>query len=284
MPLDGRLSLQQRAEHAPPYAALTPWARNPHWLCYSTGEALAGWYETVRRLFIGMFMLRDTLLDQPRYQAAYAAFDAATVIRTLADLPLMSLRAMPFKIRPTGQKLYDLLVPLQRYAQALERFDVAAARQADREHLAHKAAHLERQVDMNLEQLRTALTTLHWRCGDVGVVWREPWDTALETLNGLTPEMVRDLHTQVIALQHTIDDDPAHPWDVWRYQEFRQRARPVLEHPYWAATATLHTIQQELRRVARTRYRSTSRMLTGTSEYRALLETVRAIRQEVRDG
>ncbi len=35
-------------------------------VCYSSGEALLPWHETARRLFIGSFTLRDTLLDRER--------------------------------------------------------------------------------------------------------------------------------------------------------------------------------------------------------------------------
>jgi hypothetical protein len=282
---DAPLDLRSHADMLRDYATMTPWSLRHHGSCYQAGEKLARWHETVRRLCIGLFTLRDTLIDQERYQAAQDTFDPQTVLTALTNLPLAKLRTAPFKIRPTGEKLYDLLVPLQRYAEMLDRLDVAAALLRDLEELVACEAHLAQQEHIDLEQLQTYLAALRWRCGEVGVVWREAWDHAVDLFQSLGHNDLHTLHNQVAEAHQRGNALHAAPgFDIWAYQGFRQAVRPIFAHPYWSAVTTLQTIQRELLDVARTRYRAQGKVLTGTKEYKQLLQTLRAIREEVRHG
>jgi hypothetical protein len=211
-------------------------------------------------------------------------FDPTQLLEQCAALQLAGLRSMPFRLRPMGSKLYDLLVPLQQYAHALVQFDVSLSLQADLQQLEEWQAHLASQLAMDIAQLRSQLKTLRWRCGEVGVVWREPWDATLDWLQGLTHEQVQTLHAQVGALaQSTRQRLTDQAYDIWSYQVFRHTLRPLLQHPYWAARAVLQTIQHELLTTARSRYRTKGKMLTATQPYRAYLQTIRTIQQELRD-
>jgi hypothetical protein len=265
------------------YATTTPWSATDHAACYVAGEHLAAWYETVRRLFIGMFLLRDTLLDRERYEDARTRFDPSRVIEQCAALSLDRLRTLPFRIRPMGQKLPELLGPLQRYAAALMQIESEQAIQTDLEQLEAWRTHLESQRSLDRERLTELLTTLRWRCGEVGVVWPAPRDGALDYLAVLTMDDIQDLHTQVASLaQTTREQHTVQPYDLWQYQSFRHALRPLLRHPYWAALATLRTIQHTLLATARGRYTARGKTLTGTPPYHACLQRIRAIRQELR--
>ncbi len=280
-PLDGPPDLRPD-DGSTPYDQRSPWSSGQHWLCYTTGAELASRRETFRRLYIGAFTLRDTLLDRTRLDEALTALDLERAVAVLAELPLASLRALPFRVRPTGERLYDLLVPLQRYAAALQRIDVAACLRRDTEDLLARAQQIGAQIGDDRGELRRRLSTLRWRCGEVGVVWREGWDVALETLGGLTPEALGNLQKQVetaikLGAQVKVED-------VWGYQDFRHTMRPVLSHPYWSALAAVGMIQADLRRAASARYRKSGKVLTGTAEYRALLKTVRAVQAAFKDA
>lgn len=261
------------------YDEYTPWSPGQHWPCHIAGAELALRCETFRRLYIGAFTLRDTLIDRARLDAAQSSLDVEGAIAALAELPLTSLRSLPFRVRPTGERLYDLLVPLQRYAAALRRVDVDACLRRDTEDLAARALQLGAQLHDDPGELRRQLGALRWRCGEVGMVWREGWDTALETLASLTPEALGNLQMQVeaaITVAAQVKGD-----DVWGYQSLRHMMRPLLSHPYWVALETIGTIQADLRRAASARYREAGKTLASTAEYRALLKTARAILKEL---
>ncbi len=131
-------------------------------------------------------------------------------------------------------------------------------------------------------ELRRQLGMIRWRCGEVGVVWREGWDAALELLAGVDAEAIMALHDQIATANMAAT--VAMGGDVWDYQAFRYATRPALTHPYWEAAETVGAIQSELLRVARTRYRGAGKLLTATPGYRALLKTVRQIRKEIEGG
>ena len=69
--------------------------------------------------------------------------------------------------------------------------------------------------------------------------------------------------------------------DIWDYQALRHALRPLDQHPYWSALATLRVIQHALLRTARGRYRRDGRILTGTQAYRSLLQEARMVWKEV---
>lgn len=282
---DGPPDLRPREDLPDRYAELAPWSPTEHWTCHAAGAELIVWRETLRRLYIGAFTLRDTLLDRSHLDAALASFDPVAALERLSELPLSSLRAMPFRIRPTGQRLYDLIAPLQRYAVALRRLDVVACLRADAADLALRAAHLDAQVELNRAELHQQLGALRWRCGEVGVVWREGWDGALELLSEVSRDEMHSLREHVVAsLQAAEAQLREAPSNVWAYQRLRQLARPALIHAYWGAAETIGIIQAELQRSARARYRSAGKVLSGTPAYKALLLTIRDIREELRDG
>jgi hypothetical protein len=266
------------------YADHTPWSPHVHWGCYLAGEQLAPWHEIARRLFIGAFCLRDTLLGRGRYEGALATFDPAAAVERLAELPLASLRGAPFKIRPTGQRLYDLLSALQRYAEALRRLDIEAALAEDLADLDERGAHLAAQRGLDLARLREGLPALRWRCAEVGVVWREHWDAALAPLERLAHADLESLGAHMAALRAEAGRQMGAGPELWAYIDLRHEIRPLLAHPYWRAVDTLTGIRGELLRGARARYRGDGRALAGTPAYRALLQTVRAVREELRDG
>ncbi|NJK81975.1 MAG: hypothetical protein HC914_19795 [Chloroflexaceae bacterium] len=236
---DPPLDLLSHAPMPHDYATITPWSPRHHWGCYRAGEKLAGWHETIRRLWVGLFTLRDTLIDQARYSAAQNDFDSQTVLTALINLPVPRVRTAPFKIRPTGQKLYDLLVPLQQYAEMLNQLDVVTAMQRDIQELDTYQAHLIQQEYIDLEQLRTHLLVLRWRCGEVGVVWREAWDHACDLFQTLGHDDLHTLRDQVTAAyQHGNALQAASGFDVWAYQRFQHTLRPIYTHPYWSAVTT----------------------------------------------
>ena len=268
-PLDGPPNLRPDAD-----TVVSPWSDSTQRACATAGADLLARREIFRRLYIGTFTLRDTLLDRARLDAALADFDPATALVRLAELPLASLKTTPFRVRPGGERLYDLLAALQRYATALRRIDLAAELRRDAVALNARARHLDAQLGVNRVELRRQLGMLRWRCGEVGVVWRESWDAALEVLAGVSEAEIVALHAQVIVA-HTATQATA--TDLWAYQLLRHAVRLALAHPYWGAAEAVGTIQSELLRAARVRYRETGTSLTGTPGYRALLKTMRQI-------
>jgi hypothetical protein len=267
------------------YAASSPWAVSPFNTCYSAGEVLVGWQETVRRLVIGAFTLRETLVDQERYSRAVAALDTTPVLTKIAGLSLKSLRSLPYKIRPGSQPLYDLLVPLQRYAQAVLQINPTTAFQADLADLARRMAQLKPQLTSDLDHLAKQLDLLRQGAGEVGVPWQAAWASVLESGSALNRE---DLQGLYVGLENCYDQArdnvAAGKSDIWVYQDFRQRLKPLVLHPYWSFAATLHVIQQEVIRCARQRYRHDAKVLTGTRSYHELLEVIRAVHQELGHG
>lgn len=279
--LDSLPDLRHDPEAVALYAQRTPWDSASQWNCYAAGAELMQRRETFRRLYIGSFTLRDTLLDRARLEVAREGFDATAALHVLADLPLPSLRALPFRVRPTGERLYDLLVPLQRYANALVRLDSAAGLQRDQERLQAYRRQLTVQRGDDPGELRERLALLRWRCGTVGVVWQAAWETALETLATTTPTALDELAAQLDAALAFTAAAPV--GDCWTYQQVRHKLRPITAHPYWAALATVERIGNELRRTARSRYRASSKYLSSTTAYHQLLKTVRSIRAALRE-
>lgn len=265
------------------YNALSPWSPREQPQCYTTGEMVFGWHDVIRRLFIGSFMLRDSLQDRPRVLAVQSEVELMPLVVNLARLALRPLRSLPIKFRPVGHSLYELLVPLQRYAQALVRLDVAECMRQDLADLARREAHLRGQVGLDTEKLTQQLATLRWRCGELGIAWRERWDISLGALRDFRPEVGQTLRG---ALQETGSRyrgiQPA-DFTVWQYQAFRHAVNGVLRHPYWQGTTDLAAIEKELVAAARQRYRQTGRQLSNTPAYRKLLRQVRAVVAEVRD-
>ncbi|GAB4199192.1 MAG: hypothetical protein OHK0022_19230 [Roseiflexaceae bacterium] len=266
-----------------PYAQLSPWTPDRHSACYSTGEALVGQHETLRRLFIGIFMLRDTVIDLERFQTTLRTVNTPDLLNRLARLPLASLRKLPFKIRPLGHHLYDLLVPLHRYALALVQIDIASTLRVDLGELGRCEAALRAHTQTDLAQLRRQLAELPNRCGELGVAWREPWDTAAETLLGHSCEHVTELLLNMEQMRHTGEQLLSSGVDLWSYQELRLRLLPLFQHPLWPAFQTLHQIQTELHKAARARYRLSSKEISGTKAYRALEAALRRLRKELGD-
>jgi hypothetical protein len=267
------------------YAASSPWAVSPYQVCYSAGEVLVSWQETVRRLVIGAFTLRETLVDQARYGQAVAALDTATILTKIAEISLKSLRSLPYKIRPGSQPLYDLLVPLQRYAQAVLQINPTSAFQADMADLERRMAQLKPQLTTDLNHLAKQLDLLRQGAGDVGVPWQASWTNTLEIGAALSHEELQRLYVGLGDRFNEAQESVATgKSDIWVYQDFRQRLKPLVLHPYWAFAATLHTIQQELICSARQRYRHDAKVLTGTRSYHELLEVIRAVHQELEHG
>lgn len=274
----GPAALQERDSA---YAEISPWSTQAHPLCHAAGEALLQWRETARRLFIGTFMLRDTLIDRRRIAQMPASIDA-DIIELLSQIPLRSLKTLPFKIRPGGQNLYGLLAPLQRYAHALQQLDIPTALVQDLQTLRQRSEHLSCQSDVDVAQLGAQIGNLRLKCGEVGVTWRETWDGPISIIESLDRQALADLLADVRSIQEQYEHQDE--WDIWRYQQFRHQMGKVLHHPYWSAIDTLAEIQYALAQRARARYRRDGRTLTGTRAYQALLQRTRSILQELRDA
>ena len=252
----------------------SPWGRE-HGDCAAAGAALLAWQEPLRRLFIGAFTLHDALLDHARYHALADTLQPMAALATLASLPLPALRALPYKIRPMGQSLIELLAPLQRYAAALVSLDLPALLAWEHETLAAQEQHLAAQRGLDTALLQAQLATLRWRCGELGVPWRSTWDAALDLLRAWGVEDVATLAESLAALRAALSDVT----NLWSYQSFRHRRARVAAHPYWGALAQLTLLQEELAGAAQTRYRRDGRVLTGTAPYRALLQAAHALEE-----
>jgi hypothetical protein len=266
----------------PPYITTTPWDAAAHAKCFHAGEALYRWYETARRLFVGAFTYRDTLLDFGRFSSIASDIETDMVLQDLARLSVADLRSLPFKIRPTNVNLNELLVPLLRYAAALVQLDVGRALRADAEDLSGRLRHLEHQVHMDLGLFRVHLASLRSRCGQVGVSWSDSWDEAIDTLRSLTADDLKSLYAQTRdALDDSHGTPEQVPYSTWEYQDFRHRVRPIRQHPYWEAVASLQQVRDELERAARERYPGKGRAITATRPYRELLAALRNVHEEI---
>lgn len=279
---DTRPPTQRRAEESPSYEQRSLWSPQHHAAIYVAGEALLQSHEVIRRLFIGMFTLRDTLLDRSRVQMMARADQGDAAIHRIAHIPLKLLQTLPFKIRPTGQNLYALLAPLQRYASALAQLDIRGTLVRDLEVLHRLEAHLAGQAGLDVQVLQGQLAELRGRCGDVGVTWKERWDEPISALAALTSDDLAGLLARTQGLRGRAEQQTG-ACDIWGYQALRSVLQPVLRHPYWAARATLQEIRQALLQKARGRYRRDGRTLMGTRSYRALLQTARSLWQEIQD-
>jgi hypothetical protein len=275
-------SVQIRGDSAAPYHQVSPWSVDRHATCYSAGETLLQWHEPARRLFSGMFMLRDTLLDRARVMQMTRVTQGDATVHKIAQIQLKALQTLPFKIRPSGQSLYALLAPLQRYALALTQIDISTALQRDIDDLRQRESYLTQQEALDTGLLQSQLIELRRRCGEVGVTWRESWDEALAMMASVSTSDLTALLVQARSLR-TLAEEYADTrgCDIWDYQALRHALRPLHQHPYWSALAALRVIQHALLRTARGRYRRDGRMLTGTHTYRSLLQEARMIWKEV---
>jgi len=259
-----------------PATNLSPWSsvREPE--TAMAGEALVAWAETVRRLFIGSFTLRETMLDLRRCQPLLDD-ESPTIIGDLANIPLATLKNLPYKIRPSGQGLYQLLAPLQRYAQSLERIDRSAALHDDLRTIEQCLAHLDAQRGIDPIVLRSELDRLRWRCGELGVAWRERWNEEIAHLQQIDPDQIESLWLQAQALRTQLVERADHTISVWDYQELRCSLQPFLCHPYWQAVAALQQARNDLLRTAHERYRTKTRSISTTALYQRLLRESRKI-------
>lgn len=281
LPWGERPHVRARGADAPAYAQVCPWSPERHAACHSAGAALALQHETLRRLFIGSFMLRDTLVDVERFQTTLRTLDTADLLNRLARLPLASLRKLPYKIRPLGQNLYDLLAPLQRYALALVQLDTASALRIDLADLGRLEVVLRAHAQTDLTELRRQTAELRYRCGELGVAWREPWDGAIETLLTLSRERVAELHIKIEQTRILGEQMLGAGVDLWGYQEERLRMLPLLQQPLWPALRTLDAIQRELHQAGQARYRRRGKELSNTQPYRQLQAALRRLREEL---
>lgn len=268
-----------------PYRSTTPWDEHSHESCFRAGEALYSWLEVTRRLFIGAFAFRDTLLNLQGFTATATSIDVDSVLRNLALLSVAKLRTIPFKIRPMNANLHDLLVPLQRYAAALLELDGKQQLQNDLKMAKQRAGHLKQQLHIDMAAFRAQTRLLHAWCGQVGVSWRMEWDDAITTLNSLSTDELTALHAQV---QDAVDIISARlrqdMCTVWDYQEIRHRLRPIQQHRYWAAETALQTLLRDLKRVAQDRFPRSRRTFVGTESYRELRATLRDIHEVMSDA
>lgn len=271
------------ASDSAPYPERAPWSATRHGACYRAGEALLERHDTFRRLFIGTFSLRDTLLDYRRFERVAPLLASNDWLETLASLDLASIRTLPYKVRPTGESLYQLIVPLQRYAQALLTLDVAGELALDLAEIVRRRLHLQDQSAADLPALRAHIGSLPLRCGQLGLPWQAAWDEALAPFSDLSPEVLERLDRDLAALQVAGEALQLEP-DLWGYQRFRHRYRPLLAHPYWKGVATVREILRQLRREGTRHYQRGGKQLTGTARYHELLNTIREIRQEVHGG
>ncbi len=266
---------------------VTPWSATQHPQCYRAGKALAEWNERIRRLFVGAFTLRDTLLDLQRYESSAAALDIEHTIRIIAGLKVEAQRTLPFKVRPGGNSLHELLTRLQRYARAMMELDVEGALRADREDIASREAELHLEQGADRTRLHQQLIALRWRCGEVGVVWREGWTQALEVMVAVKEEEIEALRVEITTLREEAEKLMVNNGQVssaLRYAALRRRMQGTLKHRYWEALEAVRVIQDELLRAGRRRYRRDGRQLTGVEAYRVMLQTLRAAYKELGDG
>lgn len=258
------------------------WISRTHPACYETARTLLTCHETIRRLFIGSFALRDTLLDRERVKASFDVDKDDTIIREFAQIPLASLKTLPFKIRPSGQSLYSLLAPLQRYAQALAQLDLPIALARDITNLRKREQHLDAQQLLDQTCLRDQIGELRRRCGEVGVTWREIWDTPLDALAQTAVAeafaLLPVVHQAITRAEALAKSEAATLWD---YQVLRHEIARLERTPYWERVRILQQVQAELRQAARSRYRQRGQSLIGTRAYRALLTSTRAIIEEL---
>jgi hypothetical protein len=267
------------------YASITPWSPTVHRVAYTAGEALLTRQESLRRLFIGMFTLRESFVDSERYYALAGSAKANELLAKVAKIEPNAVRSLPYKIRPGNQYLHEIIVPLQRYARALCDLDVPRVLGADVDDLGRRTRHLEAQMSLDLDLLHKQLGDLRQMCGEVGVTWSDSWNTQMDTLASLSPHDLPDLLCVArsdydLACGQVTEGG----MDVWDYQRFRHKLRPILSHPYWNAVSTLADIRSSLVSTARSRYRRDGRLLVGTQAYRDLLGTVGSLRKEMRDA
>ena len=263
---------------------LSPWIHSPHHACYDAGQALHRWHEPVRRLFIGLFLLHDTLLDKEAFQHTQQTTDTLLVLNRLAGLALKSLKSLPYKIRPLGYSLYELLISVKSYAQALMALDVSASLKADLHEIEECLWHLQAQQPYEPDGFAQHIQLLKLQCTDVGITWQNEWTTAIDSLQGMSTTVLDQL---INALQqtHALGQQLyAQPDDVWAYQSFRIALVPLLAHSYWHAVQTLDAIQLTLKKTARLRYRRTGKVMTGTKVYRQLLITLDQLFEEIHNG
>ncbi|MCS6939112.1 MAG: ATP-binding protein [Roseiflexus sp.] len=284
MPWDRRPHLKSCDVGNIPYDRVTPWSPERHGACYAAGKEFLRYSDVVRQLFIGTFALHASVLDVEACTAAQQSAASLDVIDRLARVSINAWRKLPFRIRPTGQNLSDLLIPLQRYAHALKQLNVQVAYTADLLDLRQKERHLAAQEPFDHSLLQRHLATLRQQCGEIGLTWRQQWDEALDTLRSVTGEQLINLRREIQRLCASVEARSKEITDdIWQYQQFRCHLRPIIDHPYWLAVATVQTIQSDLLSAAYTRYRRRGGSITNTRQYRQLKETIRNVWSEITD-
>lgn len=282
MPWDERPHLSSYDAHSIPYHRVTPWSVERHAACYTAGEDAMRCHDIVRQLFIGMFALHASMLDAETCAVARQGAASADVIARIANVSISSWRKLPFRIRPTGLNLSDLLIPLQRYAHALQQLDVQAARAADLLDLRRREHHLAAQESFDQSLLRRHIADLRQQCGEVGLAWRQQWDEAIDTLMSITPEQLIALRQNIQQVCASVELQPSEAINnIWHYQRFRSQVRTIVDHPYWSAIAVVQTFQRDLLSAAHARYRRHGGLITATRQYRQLKEVIRSVWSEI---
>jgi hypothetical protein len=258
----------------------SPWNNSEHHACQRTGIELLRWHEPVRRLFIGLFMLRDTFVDVATFQTTQQTTEMMAVLQTLARVPIRPLKSLPYKIRPLGYSLYELLVSAQVYIQALADIDLTTSLTTDIQWIEQSIKHLKAQRTFDPVHFEHDTIFLKLHCVSVGIPWQHEWSQAIAVLQemseGTSDQLIHDLQ-QVKRRGQQLTTERS---DLWAYQDFRLQLAPILAHPYWAASHTLHEILITLKQTARARYRRTGKVLTGTKAYQSFLTTLEQLRKE----
>ncbi len=268
-----------------PYDHITPWSFQHHTTCYTTGETLMQHYDILRRLFVGMFTIHTSLLDDERCNAAKRDTASIKVLEQIARIHLKDSRKLPYKIYPTGNSLFDILMPIQRYTVALTQLDVQNALSSDLSNLNQKRNHLMAQSSFDNSLFCCYLSVLRQRCGSLNLTWQKHWDSALDTLSSIKKEdFDRLLHDIEFAFTQAYGQEIVKEYDIWEYQKFRHLIKPIMHHPYWSAVEVLQSIQRDLLKNARAIYRRKGKMITTTRDYRQLAGCIRDVWREIFDG
>jgi hypothetical protein len=226
--------------------------------------------------------LRETLLDLEAYTPAIANYDQDAVLLRLAAIAPGELRTLPFKLRPGGESLHQLVAVLQPYAAALTSLDLAQRAEADLHAMLARKDHLVAQQADDIAVLRHHLGQLRWRCGEVGVSWRERWDGALAVLQQLDGAELGRLATLADLSAGSLQQLTAgNTLDIWHYQAWLHESRSLRVHPYWDALEQLRHIQAELLRTARARYKRRTSVLSSTVVYQQLRQRIRDLALEI---
>lgn len=261
--------------------SIGPWDRASHPGCVTSGRALSGWHEEIRRLFIGAFTLHDTFLDIERFRAVSRCMDEQQTLQRVAALPINTLGSLPFKVKPSSCALPQLLADLQRYARAIVQLNIPAALASDLDELDVRSRHLQAQRTLDVGLLRVQFNDLHERSRTLGVPWQADWEEALSILEEICPDTVSAMLERATQQQIAGAALQMAACDVWAYQLWRLDVAAAVGHPYWTARATLGAIQQALLLAAKSRVPRKPKAIVGTREYRSLQAAVRVVEEEM---